>query len=83
MLIAKKDYVALVDGKARAETRADWFLTRVNALERELGDAKYQVTGRAVAVPIIHREHTPRPVDDPAETSFDDVGDENALKLGL
>ena len=79
MWISKADYTALVAKGAGA----DWLIARVNQLERELGDAKYQVTGRAIAVPIIHREHTPHPVDDPAELSWEDVGDDNALKLGL
>lgn len=83
MWISTKDYAALVEKYSRAETRADWLLTRINQLEIELGDAKYQVTGRPVVVPIIHREATPRQVDDPAETSFEDMGDENAVKFGI
>ncbi len=79
MWISKADYTALVAKGAGA----DWLIARVNQLERELGDAKYAVTGRPVSVPVIHREAAPRPVDDPAELSWEDVGDDNAIRLGL
>jgi hypothetical protein len=81
MWINKADYTALVEGKAKAETRADWLITRVNQLERELGVWKEHTTGIPAAIPIIRREATP-PVDPEAlgETSFDDMGDELAKK---
>lgn len=79
MWISKVDYTALVAKSAGS----DWLLARVNQLERELAHAKYQVTGLPQPIPIIHRENTPRAVDDPAEVSFEDMGDDNAIKLGL
>lgn len=82
MWISKQDYTAMVDKTARAETRADWLLTQVNQLQVELGTLKYEKTGKAVAVPLYTREATPAH-DDPAETSFEDVGDDLARTLGL
>jgi hypothetical protein len=82
MWISKADYTALVDKTARAETRADWLLTQVNQLQHELGVLKHEATGKPVAVPIYTKEASP-PVDDTAETSFEDMGDDLAHRLGV
>jgi len=81
MWVKKADYLALIEKSAKAETRADWLITRVNQLELELGNLRHHITGVPAAVPIIRREATP-PVDPEAlgETSFDDMGDDLALK---
>ncbi len=82
MWISKRDYLAFVDKLARAETRADWFMTRVNQLELEVGTARHDLTGRPVAIPAYAKEASP-PREDPAETSFEDMGDELAKKHGV
>lgn len=82
MWIKQVDYVALIDKNARAETRADWFMARINQLELELGTLKHEMTGRPVAIPTLRKEATPM-VDNPAETQFEDVGDELAKKFGV
>lgn len=84
MWMSKAQYTALIDKTARAETRADWLLTQVNLLQTELGQLKFQVTGKPVAIPMYQREATP--VVDPeavGETSFEDMGDELAKKHGI
>jgi hypothetical protein len=82
MWLSKADYTTLVDKAARAETRADWLMTRVNQLEAEVGGFKYEITGRPVAIPMYTKEASP-PHDDPAETSFEDMGDDLARRLGI
>jgi len=84
MWISKAEYTALVDKTARAETRADWLLTQANMLQVEIGTLKLELTGRPVPVPMYQREATPPEAkDDPAEVSFEDMGDDLARKLGL
>lgn len=82
MWISKADYTVLVDKAARAETRADWLMTRVNQLEHENGTLRLKLTGEPQAVPVYKKEATPPP-DDPAEVTFEDVGDGLARKLGI
>lgn len=82
MWISRTTYTALIDARARAETRADWLLTRVNQLEHDLGTLKHEITGKPVAVPVYTKDASPPP-DDPAETVFEDMGDEMARKLGV
>lgn len=81
MWISKKDYTAIIEARAKAETRADWLLTRLNQLEHEAGTLKHHVTGIPQQIPIYQREAT-APVDNEAELSFEDLGDENARKHG-
>ena len=83
MWIRLKDYIALVDKAARAETRADWLLTRVNQLELEAGDLRFQLTGRPQPVPMFRKESTPRPDAPPNLESFEDMGDVEAMKHGI
>lgn len=83
MWMKKAEYIAMVDKTARAETRADWLLTQVNMLQAEVGALKHELTGRPVAVPMFRKEATPHTDPAPAEMSFDDVGDEEATRLGL
>jgi hypothetical protein len=83
MWISKQKYTEMVDKTARAETRSEWLLTQINLLQTELGTLKHSVTGQPVAIPQFRREATDHSKNDPAETSFEDVGDDVALKLGL
>lgn len=84
MWIALAQYVALVDKAARAETRADWLLTRVNQLELEAGDLRFQLTGRPQPVPMFQKAATPRPEAPPqVGESFEDMGDDEAVKHGI
>ena len=82
MFIRKADYRALVERAARAETRADWLLMRINQLELEVGTLRTTVTGTPQAVPVLHREPTPPPEDADGD-SFEDLGDDLAKKYGV
>ena len=82
MWISKADYTALVSNCSRAETRADWMTVRINQLELELGAYKFDKTGIPVVVPTLIKESS-FPVDEPAETSFEDLGDDLARKFGV
>ena len=82
MFIKRSDFVALVDARARAETRADWLMARVNQLELDCGTLKHELTGKPVAVPMFAKDASPPP-EDPAETIFEDMGDDLARKFGV
>jgi hypothetical protein len=56
-------------------------MTRVNQLEIAVGTAEHDRTGKPVAIPMYAKVATP-PVDEQAETSFEDMGDELARKYG-
>lgn len=75
MWISKTRYTDLI----KAETRADWLLTRVNQLELELATERHARTGVPQPVPMIRKESTPEP-EDPITDSFEDLGDELAKK---
>lgn len=75
-------YLALVDKAARAETRADWLMTRVNQLELELGHVRHDLTGKPQPVPMFKKEGTPPPQDGTVD-SFEDLGDELARVHGV
>lgn len=77
MWISKPRYTELI----KAETRADWLTHQVNRLELDLANARSELTGKPQSVPLIQRENTPRPVSPDVE-SFEDMGDDNALKHG-
>lgn len=77
------DHITLVDRAARAETRADWLMTRVNQLEVEVGALKFELTGKPQPVPRFLKEATPRPADPPDLASFDDMGDDEARRHGV
>lgn len=82
MWIKSDTYVALVDRAARADTRADWLMTRVNQLEMEVGSLRHEITGKPQPVPVFRKDATPA-LDEQAETSFEDLGDELARKHGV
>lgn len=74
MWISKQQYTDLVDARARAETKSDWLLTQVNLLNAQLGEMKYQQTGKPTPVPLFQREATPQDTQTPIDV-FDDMGD--------
>ena len=82
MFIRKSDYLALVERAARAETRADWLMTRVNQLEIDLGNTRASLTGIAQPVPMLKRESTAPPEDADGD-NFEDLGDDLAKKYGV
>lgn len=77
MWISAQNYAALVEKSARAETRADWLLTRVNQLELELGHVRHELTGKPQPVPMFKKDATPQP-ESPTADSFEDLGDDLA-----
>lgn len=83
MFIKHREYVALVEKHAREETRANWFMERVNQLERENADLRHRILGIPQAVPRYQRtsERTPPP-DHDQELSFEDMGDVAATREG-
>lgn len=82
MFIRKSDYLALIERAARAETRADWLMTRVNQLEIDLGNTRASITGIAQPVPMLKREPSTPPEDADGD-SFEDLGDDLAKKYGV
>lgn len=81
MWISQKTYTALIERAARAETSVQWLTVRVNQLEFEVGATKEAATGRPQLVP---RVTTPRPIAiDDADVNFEDVGDDEARRLGV
>lgn len=84
MWIKQPDYVKLIDGRARAETRADWLMQRVNQLERELATLRHDTTGKPQVIPIYTKEAstTGQKARD-AELDFEDLGDEQARLHGV
>lgn len=81
MWIAKDEYRALVDGKARAEAIVQWLTVRLNQLEHDVGQQKADATGRSQLVPRVEHAHTVKPGD--REVDFEDVGDVDARRLGI
>lgn len=82
MWISRKEYTALVDARARAETKADWLLIQVNLLHAELGQRKYEQTGKPTPVPMFQREATPQDTKTPIDL-FEDMGDVQARLDGI
>lgn len=83
MWLSSKRYTELIDKAARAETRADWLMTRVNQLELELGHARAELTGRPQPVPTYRKDATPQPEDTLGAESFEDLGDDLARVHGV
>lgn len=83
MWITKAEYTALVSGKASAEATRDWALTQINMLQTEVGQLKLELTGKPQPVPRFRMEAA-KPVDPflIGETSFEDLGDEEAKANG-
>lgn len=83
MFIKKAAYLALIEKHAREETRANWFMERVNQLERENADLRHRVLGIVQSVPQYQRtKDQPAPHDHDSELSFEDMGDTAALREG-
>ena len=82
MWISAKRYTDLIEKAARAETRADWMMARVNQLELELGTARAELTGRPQPVPH-YRKESEIPEDRLGAESFEDLGDDAARKHGV
>lgn len=81
MWISRADYTRFIATAAKHEAENVFLLARVNELLAELGQLRFEKTGKPQNVPNYARgDH--RPPDD-HEISFDDVGDDEAKRLGL
>jgi hypothetical protein len=83
MWISKKQYTDLIDRTARAEAARDFALAHVNVLQTEVGQLKLEITGRPQPVPRFKLE-SQKTVDPEqvGETSFEDLGDDEARRHG-
>lgn len=81
MWITRQEYRDLIDGKARAEARAELLTVRLNQVEHALGQQVAAQTGRTQLVPRFETSRTAKPED--SEVSFEDVGDIDARRLGI
>lgn len=84
MFIKRDKYIALIEKSAREETRANWFMERVNQLEQENADLRHKVFGVPQSVPRYARtSEKSAPHDHESEVSFEDMGDTAALREGV
>lgn len=85
-LVRTEERLAAIQSHASAmKTTMDWMMVRLTQLEHERAQLIFNYTGVKIAVPSVE------PVARPTESadmfnqlpSFDDVGDEEAARLGL
>jgi len=86
MWISRTEYRELIERAAGAEARLEGMVVAANNLSRELGQLKYEQTGKAQSLPVFQfqKEASPKtPPDIETGVSFDDMGDEAAHAAGF
>ena len=82
--VARGELAALQTRFAAQDAMCDWFRVRLTQLEKERAQMILKYTGVAIETPVFAKEEK-QPIDQVlAEVStFDDVGDEIAARLGI
>lgn len=74
----------LAQQNAAMMTTLDWFRVRITQLEMERAQLLFNYTGVKIPTPTIHREAPGTPSNPLSQLpNFDDIGDQEALKLGI
>lgn len=80
---ANEECKALAGSNHSLQTTLDWLMVRVTQLERERQQLLLQYTGVKVEIPVITRQPIDASVPIDALPNFDDMGDDQAKKLGI
>lgn len=79
---------ALTQQVATQKNLLEWFVLRLTQSEHERASLLHRYTGVEITVPTVSLDEVPTPAAAPSQIgidlpSFNDVGDEEAKKLGL
>ena len=83
--VARGELAALQTRFAAQDSMVDWFRIRLTQLEKERAQMILKSTGVAIETPVFAKEPEQTPLDQVLGevSTFDDVGDEIAKKLGI
>ena len=82
---ARGELAALQTRFAAQDSMVDWFRIRLTQLEKERAQMILKYTGVAIETPVFAKEPEQTPLDQVLGevSTFDDVGDEIAAKMGI
>ncbi len=82
---ARGELAALQTRFAAQDSMVDWFRIRLTQLEKERAQMILKYTGVAIETPVFAKEPEQTPLDQVLGevSTFDDVGDEVAKRLGI
>ena len=83
--VARGELSALQTRFAAQDAMVDWFRIRLTQLEKERAQMILKYTGVAIETPVFAKEPETQPIDQVLGevSTFDDVGDEIAKRLGI
>ena len=83
--VARGELAALQTRFAAQDSMVDWFRIRLTQLEKERAQMILKYTGVAIETPVFAKEPEQTPLDQVLGevSTFDDVGDEIAKRLGI
>ena len=83
--VARGELSALQTRFAAQDSMVDWFRIRLTQLEKERAQMILKYTGVAIETPVFAKEPEQTPLDQVLGevSTFDDVGDEIAAKMGI
>ena len=83
--VARGELAALQTRFAAQDSMVDWFRIRLTQLEKERAQMILKYTGVAIETPVFAKEPEQTPLDQVLGevSTFDDVGDEIAAKMGI